>query len=454
MALSLLDQHGYENVGDEMHNSVILVLGAGVDKTDGINMPIASQLIPEIARFSEEDGNKIEKKIRSFIPSLRFSFTKFIKEAIDEMVTMDETKTQRIISNLQLAIIRKSQISNEDEKLICLLIRLFEKIDQIRKGGYLDEETVEIIKEVFGEEFLEEIMDESIIEFKKLSFSDSFKAVMKKVLRRSIKEPESPIYSTVGSEFLDIEKLLVETFIGFYGEHLPDIRKYLYISWMMWAYLKFKEIDVFLNFNVDDIPFYSQIPDNFKVISFNYTSFLKKKFHDNPDNIIYFHGHLDLYIRMDIRDLINVEQLFEKVDDIEAFLENQIKPNIDFESKKFVIPAIIPPLKLKPVLSNKYIDIWHKASEWIRNASKIIIVGYSFAYADEHFNDILRSNQGKEVYVINPSAEQLMERLSKIYGYRRDDFTQTTIQGKSAYQCHNLKLIKAKADEINLEELV
>jgi len=98
--------------------------------------------------------------------------------------------------------------------------------------------------------------------------------------------------------------------------------------------------------------------------------------------------------------------------------------NIDFESKKFVIPAIIPPLKLKPVLSNKYIDIWHKASEWIRNASKIIIVGYSFAYADEHFNDILRSNQGKEVYVINPSAEQLMERLSKIYGYRRDDFTQ------------------------------
>jgi len=67
VALSLLDQHGYEDVGDEMHNSVILVLGAGVDKTDGINMPIASQLIPEIARFSEEDGNKIEKKIRSFI---------------------------------------------------------------------------------------------------------------------------------------------------------------------------------------------------------------------------------------------------------------------------------------------------------------------------------------------------------------------------------------------------
>ena len=74
---------------------------------------------------------------------------------------------------------------------------------------------------------------------------------------------------------------------------------------------------------------------------------------------------------------------------------------MDFENFKFVIPAIIPPLKLKPVLSNRFIKIWHKAGEWIENAKKIIIIGYSFTYSDEHFNDILRNNRDKEIVIIN-----------------------------------------------------
>ena len=55
-------------------NKTVLIIGAGVDKTEGINMPLAMQLVPEIARFAEEDGKEIENTIRSFLPGLRFSF--------------------------------------------------------------------------------------------------------------------------------------------------------------------------------------------------------------------------------------------------------------------------------------------------------------------------------------------------------------------------------------------
>lgn len=313
----------------------------------------------------------------------------------------------------------------------------------------MDEETINLIKEVFGEEAIREIEDESIIEYRKLSFSDSFKVIMRKVLKQSIKEPEHPIYGVVGAHFLDIETLLVETFLGFYNEKPSDIKKYLYISWMLWAYLKTKENEILNRFSENQLPFYSSIPKNFNVISFNYTTFLSRVL--EPEKYIYFHGSLNQYLRMDLRDLIDIDDTDSH--NIKDFLENTIKPNIDIDNNKHVIPGIIPPLKLKPVLSNKFINLWYEAGSWISNAKKIIIVGYSFNYADEHFNDILRENREKKIYIIGPSAGNLRKRLSKIFGFSEEDFTEAQKQGKKSYKCRNIHIIEAKAHEVNLEDL-
>jgi len=429
------------------NTNTVLIIGAGVDKTQGIDMPLAVQLVPEIARFAEEEGREVEQTIRSFLPGLRFSFNRFIKEAIDSITRADENQMKNIATKLEEKI--KEVEEEKDKKLAELLIKLFEKIKTIQEGGKLDGETLNLIKEVFGEEIIAEIEDESIIEFTKLSFSDSFKIVMKKVLKQSLKEPENPVYSVLSTHFLDIETLLVETFLGFYNEKLPDIKKYLYISWMLWAYLKAKENNILSDINENSIPFYSRIPQNFKVISFNYTTFLSKVV--KKDNHIYFHGTLNQYLRMDLRDLIDIEET--SLNDVNKFLKEIIKPNIELERNRYVIPGIIPPLKLKPVLSNRFIELWYKASSWIKEADKVIIIGYSFNYADEHFNDILRTNRVKQIYIINPSPERLRERLSKIFGFREEDFTNTRIQNKSAFNCKNIHIIEGKAHEIDLGKL-
>jgi len=424
-------------------SKTVLIIGAGVDKTPGINMPLAVQLVPEIARFSEEEGKEIEKTIRSFLPGLRFSFNKFIKEAIESITKLEQRQIEYLVQSLQGKI---EETEEKDRKLAELLIRLFNKIKTVQEGSKLDDETVNLIIEVFGEAIKSEIEDESIIEFAKLSFSDSFKVIMKKVLRQSLKEPDNPIYNILSTQFLDIETLLVETFLGFYNEKTSDIKKYLYISWMLWAYLKTKENAVFSSIN-GKIPFYSEIPAEFKVISFNYTTFLSKVM--PSENFLYFHGSLNNYLRLDLRDLLDIED----ANNVRDFLEKAIKPNIDFENNKYVIPGIIPPLKLKPVLSNKFIEIWYKASKWIADSSKIIVVGYSFSYADEHFNDIIRANREKPIYIIGPSVGNLRGRLSKIFGFREDDFTETTKQGKRSFKCQNIHLIEAKAHEIELSNI-
>lgn len=54
----------------------VIVLGAGVDATSGIEMPLTNELIPQINDFIKNDGREIDEKLRNIIPSLRFHFDK------------------------------------------------------------------------------------------------------------------------------------------------------------------------------------------------------------------------------------------------------------------------------------------------------------------------------------------------------------------------------------------
>jgi hypothetical protein len=195
------------------------------------------------------------------------------------------------------------------------------------------------------------------------------------------------------------------------------------------------------------LPFYASLGRELQIITFNYTSFAK------TTNSLskYFHENLSKYIRLDNRGESSIDD-FENINIVD-FLKNTIGANIDFAQKKFVIPSIVPPLKLKPVLSNDYIDVWHESVGMIRRANKIVVVGYSFNYADEHFNDLIRKNRDKEIIVIDPYIESVRKNLERIFSYRESDYTTNAIQGKICYEVGSLKLIKAKALEININLL-
>lgn len=244
---------------------------------------------------------------------------------------------------------------------------------------------------------------------------------------------------------MDFENLLLKHFIGFYNYNEADVKKYIYISWTLWAFLVWKEKLVYqIN---DEIPFYSKIKNADAAITFNYTSFTGKTFNSHK----YFHGNLQKYIRLDNRGECIIDDYYNI--DIVKFLDTEVKDNIDWDKRKYVIPSIVPPLKLKPVLSNEYIDIWHESVDLIREAKKIIIVGYSFNYADEHFNDLIRKNKDKEIIVIDPFANNIIANLERIFCYRQDDYTTTTIQNKKAYKNEKLTVIEAFANDICIDLL-
>lgn len=432
----------------------LLITGAGVDRSEGINFPLANTLLADVAGYLADKDNCVDSELRKMIPGLRFNFNNMIARAVDKVATREIHEQKQMIQRVREVLTNLEENDDKNKKLAQLLIKLFEKLATIAEQSYLDEETESLIRDVFPDDADDIIDSDSILDIHKLSLSDTFKLVLKRTLRMSLKG-DNPIARAIGADLLNIETLLIEKFLGFYNENPADIKNYIYISWSLWAYLVHKQQEVISKNS--SLPFYSQLHKDIKAVTLNYTYFLENQLTGN--NVIYFHGGLAEYVRMDTRDLLNIENILSL--NPSDFIRDVIAPSInlhdyDISKQVHIIPSLVPPLRLKPVLSNKYIELWAKSTDWIKEAEHIVIIGYSFNNADEHFNDILRCyHNDKKIDIVVPHADgdYFKNRIEKVFNIPQNQLTKVTVQNRSALQCRNIRLISACATEIDVSEL-
>lgn len=434
----------------------LLITGAGVDCTKGIGFPMAATLLPEISAYIEGDGKSVDQTLRSLLPNLRFTFASMIARAVEAITARGADAQRAMVQRVQEVVDALPPEREDIRKHGELIVRLFNKLAVIAKEGELDDETRQLIREVFPKD-ADELMDsDSILDIHKLSLSDTFKAVLKRTLKLGLKADRHEVAEALGADMLNIEVLLVEKFLGFYNESLPDIKNYLYISWVLWAYLVEKQKAIIAAFPDGDLPFYGKLPADCHAITLNYTSFLERKL--GRERVIYFHGGLAEYVSMATRELIAIDEDMATLDPTE-FLKGQTE-NIyfgdDSSSYRHVIPALVPPLRLKPILSHRYIEAWHQASEWVKNAKHIVVIGYSFNGADEHFNDILRQQlHGKAVTVVGPGVhdDAFLKRMEKVFHVPKGNWVSARVQNFPAKRANHFQLLKAYADQVDVGEL-
>ncbi len=89
---------------------------------------------------------------------------------------------------------------------------------------------------------------------------------------------------------------------------------------------------------------------------------------------------------------------------------------------------------------------------WIDEAEHIVAVGCSFNSADEHFNDILRNRNGKRIDIVSPGAtsEYSLHHMEKIFGTAANQYSVYRIQGRTCKQAKKIRLVSAKADQIDI----
>ncbi|HEY4248608.1 MAG TPA: hypothetical protein VGM64_17440, partial [Lacunisphaera sp.] len=195
----------------------LIILGAGADRTNGIDFPMANTLLPEVAQYLAGDGKAVDEALRNALPGIRFSFGRLISGAIDNLTTREVGELKSVIQKIQQAADEINDDNDIVKKQGLLIVRLFDKLITIASENQLDDETCKLIKEVFGKDADEMVDNDSIVDLHKLSLSDTFKTILKRTLHQSLTGKSNAVAEALGMDMLNIEQLLIEKFLGFYN---------------------------------------------------------------------------------------------------------------------------------------------------------------------------------------------------------------------------------------------
>ena len=445
-------------------SDTVFILGAGVEAVLGI--PTSASLIPNIVDYIEtEEGKQIDAALRKAIGGVRFHFSTFVNNTIDKLAKDLDPQIDTIIHDVEEELRVNANIDEAQRKMGNLIVRLFSKIRDVKNGAAIDEETSLLIEEVIGAP----VRDEAIIDFRHLNYTDTFKTIIVEILQKSMHESSNPILRHVYKNILDIEQLLAQYFYGFYSGMPSYIRTYLYISWMLWAYLvheeqrvrkektelledasEFVDKDGLIEQRIVSI--YKQLANSdFTTITFNYTSFAREL----SETSLYFNGNLMQYVDIENKNEFTIEDI--DTIDILDFVQNRLKDELSLsgDRKAIPIPSFLPPLKLKPVISSRYIDTWYKASEFLRGASKILVLGYSFTTPDDYFCEMLRQSRNAHIIIINNDLDNVARNVCRVFQLPNNRYTRQLIDGIEHRTYDNrIEIIAADLATINIAELL
>ena len=97
--------------------TTVLVTGAGVDKTPGIDFPLAADLLPAINGYltRTDEGKAVDALLHNKISGLRFRFDRFINNAITDIAQREPEQLRETIQRVQRVV---DELLDDDENRI------------------------------------------------------------------------------------------------------------------------------------------------------------------------------------------------------------------------------------------------------------------------------------------------------------------------------------------------
>lgn len=415
---------------EEAAARTVVVLSAGVDTAAGFSNPCS--LVPKITEWLETDeGKSVDAALRKLLKGLRFSYAKFVDNAIERLAHDLDRERETICSRVTRELEQNDRLDEGQRKMGQLIVRLFHKITEVKDGAAIDEETEELIREVTGIDPTEE----TIIDFSRVNYTKTFEDIVKYILQTSLHDTENPILRHVYTNLLDIGQLLAQHFYGFFTNKPSEIKTYLYIAWTLWAYIVHEEQAVAAGSQSDSVPVYGQLGgrEQVQVVTFNHTTLAAAA---SPSSI-YFNGDLTHYVDVENKNDLQVDDLLSL--DLPAFFTDRLAGELSLEGDRLAvpIPSFMPPLKLKPVITGRYVTTWYRTAEAIHRASRILILGHTLHGGDAFFNDMLRANRHAEIIVVGRDLAAACSDVCLTLQLSSIRYTQITVQGHPARKYDN-----------------
>ena len=418
----------------------VFILGAGVDITFGV--PAMSSLLRDLAAFAKGDGRPVHDALKKRLPNLRFGFDKYAGDQSNVMLR------QLLGSDSEglIATLRTTATLLKDDPEAASIGPLLESLCTFGEHNQLSGDVATGLA-AFAGMAVELSGGEAVLDPDRVALTP----VMAQALRHAfVRVLQMDDFDPAARERLEyfieatsnVEDLMSLYFMRFSLGRQPDQKSFVYIVWMLWAFLRFKSF----NPPVRQNSIYGRLRElGADVITFNYTDFFDSQ---TARRVSFFHGRLTDYLKLDSRELVSDAGEAGTIDGIVSFLDSlrldvAAVPAID-------VPSFVPPTKFKPVMSRTQLRTWANADDLIRQASTAVIVGYSFALADEHFNDMLRhANPRLRVVVVNPDMATASREASRVLGIAADELTSQQAGDFETRRAGRLVCVAAKAEDVS-----
>ena len=417
-------------------------------------MPLLNTLFRDLNEFVIGSGAAVNKAIRSHVKSLRFNLQTHGGDEAENLGQKLLGSHPHLLPRILAALQRHPDAGNAN---VAAIKTLMTKLSAIAGENELDAATITQLSRLMGEESAG--VGDTLLDTNHIAFRPKVRQAMKTLFTQvsgeipTLTREEQEAFAEVITILSNFEELMASLFTGYFTKHIPDQKKYFYLAWLLWAYIRHRED---AGRGQRDCSFYrtlSEVGPGGGIITFNYTDFFYGDarpgngwFHGDSRSFILFHNREYVTNNVQIRDANTLERI--------ARFINELHVDWSTDPPEVALPAIVPPLAMKPIICTEYLERWYECGQTMKNAKTLVIVGYSFGVADEHFNDLIRKgNKGAKLIVIDPSLETIANRVCQIVGQEKATLRSATVQGVECKTGGRLMLVKAKAEEINSARL-
>ena len=432
--------------------NTVYVLGAGVDFPLGF--PLASDLMKELDAFVKGDGKEVSKAIKDKLGGgrrVRFSFEKYVaNQGENSFETL--LNDQSMLGTLEKCL---EGIGKDASPLAKAVKVLVSKCKAISEANSLDTDTAVALATGTGQ--TEEMADHTVFRTRGITFNPSPRDAILQILAdpQSMKEistDEQKKLDGFASKFKNFEELLTELFAAFYSSNMSGMRSYLYVSWLLWVYMRWKSLAAKSQLsNIEH--FYAHLttlPDTDSIITFNYSTLVELP----SDRTVRFHGDCLSYIRHDRGHMISSDERVTNAGDLPAIVTFVNELDLNLDENRIFLPAIVPPSAMKPLINRDFIARWAQADQLMKKADVMIVVGYSFNRVDNHFNEMFAAAAGgKKVAIINPDLEGTKSAVCDLLSIDPGSLTKQTINSVQVDSSHNLLFVPSYSQDVTADML-
>ena len=437
------------NAGED----VVFVLGAGVDKVLGL--PLLNTLFRDLGEFVRGSGQAINKAIRNHAKSLRFNLQTY---AGDEAENLGHKLLGSHTHLLPLILAALEKHPDAASANVTAIKTLMTKLAAIADENELDQAIIAQLSKLAGE--TDAGAGDTLIDTDHITFRPTVRQAIKTLFAQvsaeipNLTREEQEAFAEVVAILSNFEELMASLFTGFFTKHIPDQKKYFYLAWLLWAYIRHREDAAR---SERDRSFYktlSEVGPGGGIVTFNYTDFF---YGDERPRNGYFHGDCKSFIRFHTREYVTNNVEIRDANTLERILDFVNGLHVDWttDPPEVSLPAIVPPLAMKPIICTEYLERWYECGQKIKKAKKIVILGYSFSVADEHFNDLIRKgNREAKLIVIDPNLDAVMNRVCQIITHDKTSLRPVDVHGLHCRAGGRLVFVKARAEEIDSVRLM